>query len=292
MASALFDNMAARGEPFHWFDLHVHTLFSDGQRNLDEIIQHLIANNIKIVGFADHVFPGAYYKHGKTLANCFSASVLQYRKGVLRMYDAKYPEIEILNGAEIDLYPRGRLTLPRGVTPDFFDYLLVSKHHTLPKEINLFGNLPKFEKWLWNHNPRLRLNRYLWQKELFEAFRRYKPDVFAHVHMGCPKYLGKDRIKRFVLMCKKFDVAIELNHFPKEEPQFQNILKYGRKYGAKFSLASDFHGFSGDFREQLNHSQEMYQIAKECNLNLLDPWKLVERKNRNLKEEELSKSLP
>jgi histidinol phosphatase-like PHP family hydrolase len=255
---------------FHHFDLHVHTQFSDGQKDLDSILKTLIKNKIKIVGFADHIFPGAMYKHkGLGITNCYSAERLNYRKEVFRLYDKKYPEIRILNGGEIDIYPHGSLSLPKGITSDFFDYLLVAKHHTIPKPINIFKKTPKVERWLWKHNPRLKLSKSLWFRGLAAAFERYHPDVFAHLQEGIPKYLNGADFKRLVYICKKNNVAIELNHFPLKK--LKGLLPIAKKNGVKFSLASDFHGFSGDMVKNLNHSQEMYEIAVEYGLELIDP---------------------
>lgn len=279
---------------FHQFDLHVHTPFSDGQISIDKMLQILIELGIKIVGFADHVFPGAFYTHPPNknlqpsgLVTCYSAEMLHYRKQVFRIYEKKYPKIRILNGAEIDVWPHGGLTLPPGIKSDFFDYLLISKHHTVPKDFGfLFKKFPKTERWLWQHSPRLKLNEYLWEKGLYATFERYHPNVFAHPQEGMPKSIGvlknRDKMKRFVLMCTKNDVAIELNNLFWDRKKkvsyyewFYPILEYGHECGTKFSLASDFHGFEKEISFYLNKSQEMVELVETYDLDLIDPHKFL-----------------
>lgn len=264
------------------FDLHVHTPFSDGQHDMDTILTLLIDLGIKIVGFADHVFPFAIYKHSrksnmnpKGLVNNWSAKQLIYRKDVFEFYDKKYPKIHILNGAEIDIYPNGVLSLPPGISKDFFDYLMIAKHHTLPLPLKfLYKRTPKVECWMWKYNPRLRLNTYLWEKGLYEAFRRWNPIIFAHPQDGMPKCISRNRMKRFVLYCKKHDVALELNNF-KDVMPYRMMLEYGHEYGVKFSLGSDFHGYKTNIRELMNKSQEMYNLVEKYDLLLLNPYNLM-----------------
>ncbi|MHA1730774.1 MAG: PHP domain-containing protein [Promethearchaeota archaeon] len=266
------------------FDLHIHTPFSDGQWDVDTVVRGLIKVGVKVAGFADHLFPFAMYFHGKRklerhktpgLARMYSAERLRYRKAFIRALDRKYPQIRLLNGAEVDAYPHGGLSLPRGISPDFFDYLLVSKHHTLPKPLNLFKKFPKLDRWSWAHSPRKRLMRCLWYKGLAATFRRFHPDVFAHPQEGMPKYMTTADYARLVHACKNNGVALELNHFPLEE--HEELLLLARERGVKFSLASDFHGFSGDVEGALAESRRMYELAGRYGLELIDPGVFVRR---------------
>ena len=136
---------------FHEFDLHIQTPFSDGQWDLESLIQGLIEIGIKVAAFADHVFPMAMYKHGPELypsglTNGFSKHFLRYRKGYIQYLDKKYPQIHLLCSGEIDLYPNGRLSLPKGIIPSDFDILMVAKHHTAPKPLNLWKKFPKLDR--------------------------------------------------------------------------------------------------------------------------------------------------
>jgi len=268
------------------FDLHCHTPFSDAQRDLDTIIQGLIDIGVKIVGFADHVNPVSIYRNPKRFGNKrrfvnnYSPGQLRYRREVFRIYDKKFNKIRILNGAEIDIYPHGGISLPRGIKPDFFDYLLLVKHHTLPQVFDLFKKRPKMDRWLWKHSPGRRLHEYLWEKGVYGAFRRYKPDIFGHFQDKIPRNISREKMKRFVLYAKKYDVAIELNDFTKSSkfkpiPRFLPVLEYGHECGAKFSLGSDFHGFQKDLRKQLYKSQNMYELAEKYDLELIDPTKFL-----------------
>ena len=88
--------------------------------------------------------------------------------------------------------------------------------------------------------------------------------------------MSRKDLKWFALLCKKHGVAIELNHFPEKELKY--LLVYGKKYGAEFSLGSDFHGYGmRDKIELLRHSQEMYELAKKYGLSLIDPYKFIKK---------------
>ncbi len=263
------------------YDLHVHTIYSDGQIDMDTLLQLLIKNKVKIVGFADHIFPLGFsiHKKHKLFSPYFDADRLRYRKKVFELYQKKYPQIKILHSAEIDIYPDGTLSLPKGIHPNLFDYLLVSKHHTAPKPLNIFKKTPAVEKWLWKHDPGLRLNEYLWEKGLYTCFMRYHPDIFAHPQIGMPKYMNLRKLERFVLYCKKYQVAIELNHFPKHE--LKAILEFGNKYDAEFAPASDFHGFGKNIEEKLMHSREMLELAQEFALKVMDPLQMLQKRRKN-----------
>lgn len=249
--------------PFHLYDLHIHSEFSDGQHDIDTTIQLFIKNGIKIIGFADHIFPGV---------QLFNKERLEYRKQFLRLYEKKYPQIRILVGGEIDMYLGGRLTLPPGIDPSHFDYLTVAKHHTLPKQLNiLYKKRPELEKWMWTYNPRLRLNKELWFRGAHANFQTYFPDIFAHPQWNMPKWMSEADYKRLAWMAMKYNVAIELNpNLPADQRRMLDVLsRYRNKL--KFSLGSDFHGFKKDLVWEANLSQEMFEIAQEYQLTLIDP---------------------
>ncbi len=268
--------------PDLYFDLHIHTPFSDGQWDIERVIQALIRLKVKVAGFADHLFPFALYFHGKKkldkhrspgLARMYSASNLIYRKQVIRYYDKKYPQIHLLNGAEIDILPHGGLTIPRGITPDFFDYILVSKHHTVPKPLNLFKKFPHLDEWSWAHSPRKRLMRQLWHRGLVAAFQMNPVDIFAHPQEGMPKFMTTADYKRLVGALKQHNVAMELNHFPLQE--HGELLEIAKRHGIIFSIASDFHGFRGSIEDRLQEGFEMRELAEERELPLLDPMQFI-----------------
>ncbi|MHA1793840.1 MAG: PHP domain-containing protein [Promethearchaeota archaeon] len=246
---------------FHLFDLHCHTPFSDAQWGFDTIIQGLIDNGIKIVGFADHVNPVSLYRNPKRLGKerrfvyTFSRKFLNYRRNYFKYLDKKYKKIRILCGGEIDIYPHGGIALPPGISAADFDYLLLVKHFTLPP---------------FPYN----LKEYLWEKGLYKAFTRYKPDIFGHPQDGMPIKLPIYKLKRMMLMAKKLDIALELNHV-KRYKKYDTFLEMGHQIGNKFSLGSDFHGFQDDIKKQLNHTQEMYELVEKYDLNLIDPRKFI-----------------
>ncbi|HMF31672.1 MAG TPA: PHP domain-containing protein [Candidatus Lokiarchaeia archaeon] len=263
------------------YDMHVHTPFSDGQHDIDTVLKAMIRHGVKIVGFADHIFPTQW---------CYSKAHLEYRKKVLRRYQRKYPEIRILVGGEIDLWPNGSLTLPRGVSPDDFDYLLAAHHHTVPKQLEFVTKrTPYAARWLWKHSPYLRLNKRLWKLANRACFARYHVDVWAHPQEGMPRFMTREEYKEFVLLCKTHRVALELNQFPalgrhpvqhfvqKYHRNLEVLLEYGQKYHLQFAVSSDFHGFAKNWeqRDLIECIDPMFDLAAAWDLELLDPRKFL-----------------
>lgn len=255
---------------FHAFDLHVHTFFSDGQIDLDAQFELLHQNKIEIVGFADHIHPGS---------GCFSKERLEYRKSLLRLYERKYRKygIRVLIGGEVDILEAGHITLPRGITPEHFDYLQVSKHHTLPKQIPMMQKKPNWDKWLWAHDLGLILNKMIWIKEIHNCFKCSAPDILAHPTWNMPGYMTDAEIKRLVWLAWKYGVALELNpnnrsHWASKNERTR-VLKIFSKYRhlLRFSLGSDFHGFKKEKLWEMGLSQEMYEEAIQYGLKLIDP---------------------
>ena len=247
-SGGFFHPMNAVSAPFHQYDLHLHSFFSDAQHDFDVIIEGLIDLGIKIIGFADHLFPGAMYHHSNSeqwkIYNMYSKRNLIYRKKYLEYLDKKYPEIKILNGAEINCWVNGHLTLPRGIDAEFFDYLSVSRHTTLIKPIFSTKNFPEWDEKLWRESPYRRWIKYMWRISLQKMFRVHRPDIFCHPQENIPLYMTEEEIKWFMGLLKKYGVAFELNHFNKRISRTVAgyILKWGKKFGVDFCLGSDFHG--------------------------------------------------
>ena len=94
--------------PFHKYDLHVHSFFSDAQHDFDIIIEGLIDLGIEMIGFADHLFPGAMYHHSNSkqwkMYNMYARRKLIYRKEYLRYLDRKY---SVSRGISVNRSRRG-----------------------------------------------------------------------------------------------------------------------------------------------------------------------------------------
>ena len=86
-----------------------------------------------------------------------------------------------------------------------------------------------------------------------------------------PKWMSEADYKRLAWMAMKYNVAIELNpNLPADQRRMLDVLsRYRNKL--KFSLGSDFHGFKKDLVWESNLSQEMFEIAQEYQLTLIDP---------------------
>ena len=164
-------------------------------------------------------------------------------------------------------------------------YLMVTKHHTIPKDFSfLYKRYPQLALWMWRHNPRLRFASYMWEKGTFAAFERYQPDIFGHPHENMPKALTENQVKRLMLYMKKYRIAYELNHMTKtsgtDRATKMLILQWGRTYGISFSIGTDYHGFNRNMDDEMNKGLAMFELAEDWGVNLIDPRAFITRKGK------------
>ncbi|KIL44643.1 DNA polymerase/3'-5' exonuclease PolX [Jeotgalibacillus soli] len=90
-------------------DLHMHTTWSDGAYSLEEMIEACRAKGYEYMAITDH-------SHYLKVANGLSAERLRKQITEIKKLNARYDDIEILAGVEMDILPDGSL--------DFDDELL------------------------------------------------------------------------------------------------------------------------------------------------------------------------
>ena len=83
-------------------DLHIHSSYSDGESSIDEIIQRAASLKLKTIAITDHFWPsGGSRKGGK--------NTIEQRRHEIEIGRIDYPELTILDGAEVDIYLNGDL---------------------------------------------------------------------------------------------------------------------------------------------------------------------------------------
>ena len=121
--------MLCMNDPEILRDLHVHTTFSDGKASPEEMVRRALAIGMDCIGFSDH-------SHSPQPGGDSWSMPLhrrdEYRQEIARLKKAYAGKIEILCGAEQDLYS--------DAPTDGFDYLLGAMHFIrVPGEDRFFS---------------------------------------------------------------------------------------------------------------------------------------------------------
>lgn len=101
-------------------DLHMHTTWSDGAYSLSEMVEACIAKGYEYMVITDH---GQFLK----VANGLTEERIRKQQEEIRALNAKYAEIEILSGIEMDILSDGSLDFDDSLLQDL-DFVIASIH--------------------------------------------------------------------------------------------------------------------------------------------------------------------
>lgn len=98
------------------FDLHTHTLFSDGKNSPEEMIQAAIAQGLDTIGISDHSY--TFFDESYCMAK---ARIPEYRQIIADLKEKYQGQIRVLCGIEQDFYSRESTA--------GYDYVIGSVHY-------------------------------------------------------------------------------------------------------------------------------------------------------------------
>lgn len=99
-----------------YFDLHTHTVFSDGKNTPEEMVEAAIARGMGKIGFSDHSYTSFDRRY------CMKReSIPLYRETILALKEKYRGRIEVLLGIEQDYYAEE--------ATDGYDYVIGSVHY-------------------------------------------------------------------------------------------------------------------------------------------------------------------
>lgn len=98
------------------FDLHTHTLFSDGQNTPEEMIQAAIEKGLDTIGISDHSY--TFFDESYCMAR---NRIPEYRQIIAELKEKYSSQIKVLCGIEQDFYSRE--------SADEYDYVIGSVHY-------------------------------------------------------------------------------------------------------------------------------------------------------------------
>lgn len=230
------------------FDLHVHSVFSDGKDEPRDIVLAAIEKGVKTLGFSDHSYTEFDERY------CIQRDKqAEYMKIVNDLKNEFSGKIKILCGTEQDFYS----TAPtRG-----YDYVIGSVHYILkggeyiPVD-ETADILKQAAKDYFSGDIMSLCEAYF--EEVGEVYEKTKCDIVGHFDLitkfneqeklfdeADPRYINacKKAVDRIIKNCKVFEIntgAISRGYRTTPYPSHE-IRDYIRQKGGKFILSSDSH---------------------------------------------------
>ena len=193
-------------------DLHVHTLHSDGNNTLEEMIGEAERRGLEYVGITDHS-KSEYVARGMD-----EARFQKYSKEIDDFNEKSGSKVKVLKSAETDILKDGSLDFSNKAL-DEMDYVLASIHTSL--------NMSKDEM----------------TKRVIKCMESGRMNIFAHptdrlINERAPIQLDLDKVFE---AARENNVVMEIDSFPNRlDLNDENIFR-ARKYGLKFSVDTDSH---------------------------------------------------
>ena len=193
-------------------DLHVHTLHSDGNNTLEEMVGEAGRRGLEYVGITDHS-KSEYVARGMD-----EARFQKYSKEIDDFNEKSGSKVKVLKSAETDILKDGSLDFSNKAL-DEMDYVLASIHTSL--------NMSKDEM----------------TKRVIKCMESGRMNIFAHptdrlINERAPIQLDLDKVFE---AARENNVVMEIDSFPSRlDLNDENIFR-ARKYGLKFSVDTDSH---------------------------------------------------
>jgi DNA polymerase (family 10) len=205
-------------------DLHIHSNYSDGVSTIEEIVQRAVTLKLKTIAIADHFWPSLGSRQG-------GVNLIEQRRHEIETCRNDFPDLRILDAAEVDIQSNGELAPVAGGLEQF-DLVIGSFH------------------WYTDSTT--------WASSLVKALRRKEFQILGHWDGYLSSYREEDG-KIVAESLGEAGVAIELNG--RYSVEHVGFLELAKSYGCVFSLGSDSHHPEtvGDleFQEKLATSMEL-----------------------------------
>lgn len=192
-------------------DLHMHTAWSDGASSIEEMIEACRARGYEYMAITDH----SYYLK---VANGLSAERLLRQNEEIKEWNAKFTDIEILSGIEMDILPDGTLDYEDDVLKQL-DFVIASIHSSFSQP----------------------------QEQIMERLKTalYNPYVKLIAH-PTGRIIGRRDgysvdMEELIRLAAETNTALELNANPHRLDLSAVHLKMAQEAGAKLMINTDAH---------------------------------------------------
>ena len=205
-------------------DLHIHSNYSDGASSIEEIVQRAASLKLQTIAIVDHFWPSSASQKGGT-------NLIEQRRHEIVICRDDYPDLNILDAAEVDIQSNGDIAPVAGGLEQF-DLVIGSFH--------------------WH------IDSTRWASALVKALRRNEFQILGHWDGYLSSYREEDGWIAAEALADA-EVAIELSG--RYQVQHVRFLELAKSFGCIFSYGSDSHQTStvGDleFQEKLASSMDL-----------------------------------
>lgn len=228
----MIEKIPSSGSNIKIYDLHTHSVFSDGDATLEYLVSKA-AEKGYCLGVSDHVYCGQ----------------LDTEEQMKRYLD-ELERFGILKGVEANIGTD--FTMPDSILSRL-DYCIASVH-SVPGRDGAVISLSKYFGWRCGHTSEYLRNfkredsPFLLEEclRLIEkSFSRFHVDILGHSTVT-PFYSDMDGMQlqidfenEMLSLCKKYGVALEISGLWKEPAE--RVIRKARERGIKFSFGCDCH---------------------------------------------------
>lgn len=209
-------------------DLHIHSSYSDGEAGIEEIVQRAASLRLKTIAIADHFWPSIGSQRG-------GKNIIEQRRREIETARIDFPNLTILEGAEVDIQSNGELAPVAGGLEQF-DLVIGSFH------------------WMSDSTR--------WASALSKAARKKQFQILGHWDGYLTSYRDEDG-EIVTKALAEAEVVVELNgRYRIERTDFFELAKAA---GCKFSLGSDSHHVN-----TVGRLSFQYKLATSMDLNMFE----------------------
>ncbi|MFX0108055.1 MAG: PHP domain-containing protein [Candidatus Hodarchaeota archaeon] len=207
-------------------DLHIHSKYSDAYTSVEDIVKRASSLGLERIAVVDHFWPSL----GSSRAG--HELILRRRAEIADMREA-HPDLEILDGAEVDIQSNGELAPVAGGLEQF-DIVIGSVH--------------------WGSDSTR------WASAVSKAVRKSSFDILGHWDGYLSSYREEDGWIIAKALAEK-EITIELNK--RYGTVYEEFFVLARGEGCMFSLGSDSHHIS-----EVGQLKDQIQLVKALELPL------------------------
>jgi histidinol phosphatase-like PHP family hydrolase len=206
--------------------MHIHTTYSDSRIVLQDAVEKCKSLRLEVIAFTDHFWPSLGSQRG-------GINLIKRRREEINTVRNEYPQLRILDGAEVDITMNGGLENVAGGS-DQFDIVIGSIHHFLDSA-----------KWI---------------RTLERTLENDTFDILGHWD-GYLRNFSREDGERAAQLLAENNVAIEISS--RYECQWEYFFEIARDAGCKFTLGSDAHWI-----EAIERFEKQRNILKAFDLEL------------------------
>lgn len=221
-------------------DLHMHTTWSDGAQNIEQMVQKAIERGYEYIAITDH-------SKFLRVANGLDEERLLRQQEEIHLLNEKYPDIHIFSGVEMDILPDATLDFHDEFLKEL-DFVIASIHSS------------------FNQSEEKIMER------LYVALENPYVDMIAH---PTGRLLGRRdgyrvNMERLIEKSKETHTALEINANPHRLDLAAEYAKLAQEAGVKLIINTDSHNYETlDFMKYGVRTAKRGCVRKETVLNTM-----------------------